>query len=178
MRRFDLMLVLVVLAVVAAGCSRGDEVTATTATPDPVEQSVDDPDDSDETPTVGDTPEETDDSDTDTETTGEVVAGLPTYTVVGESGLGGIETLIVVVEPGNYSQVELENLVFDIVDRFSPGALMVVDSQDVADLLAEPELSDADEMTIAQHSVLRVDDGVDVTFLGKYADIPGLTIGS
>ena len=110
-------------------------------------------------------------------TTTAVVVGMPTYEVVGTADLG-VETLIVIVEPGDFSNVELENLVFDIVDRFSPAAALVVDSKEAADLALLEVLTDEEEMELSQHTLISIENGVEVTFLGPYGDVPALTIGS
>ena len=90
----------------------------------------------------------------------------------------GGESLVIVIEPGAYSNVELENLVFDIVDRFAPSTVLIVDIQEATDLVLLAALTDEEEMFLAQHTLITIENGVEVTFLGPYADIPGLTIGS
>ena len=107
-----------------------------------------------------------------------LVSGLPSYEVVHRLIEDDRETLIVVVEPGSYSNVELENLVYDIVERFSPSAVIVVDDPTVADLAIEDERTEEQQAELDTHTFLRIENGVEVTFYGPYADFPGLTIGS
>lgn len=110
-------------------------------------------------------------------TTTAVVIGMPSYEVL-EAADGDDDSLIVVIEPGSYTNVELENLVFDIVDRFAPATAVVVDMQEAADLLLLDELDAAQQSFLAEHTVLQIEDGVEVTFLGPYSDLPALTVGS
>ena len=133
----------------------------------------------DETPTtVVTTPSGEAGSTTTTAPTGAEVSGLPNYEVVHRLIEDGRETLVIVVEPGSYSNVELENLVYDIVERFSPSAAIVVDDLAVADLALEEERTDEQQASLDAHTFLTVDNGVEVTFYGPYADFPGMTIGS
>ena len=107
-----------------------------------------------------------------------VVSGLPTYEVVHRLIEGDRETLVIVVEPGAYSGVELENLVFDVVERFSPSVAIVVDDRAAADLAILDERTEDEQRQLDSHTFLRIENGVEVTFYGPYADIPGLTVGS
>ena len=189
--RFErLFRLLIVVVLLCAACSRGDdEPSGTTATPaagtattsTTAARAVD----SDGTTTVaagsaepgsGTTTEEA--GETTTVTTTEKVSGLPSYEVVHRLIADDRETLVVVVEPGTYSNVQLENLVYDIVDRFTPSEVIVVDDPDVADLAVLEERTDEQQQRLDAHTFLRIEKGVEVTFYGPYADFPGLTVGS
>lgn len=115
---------------------------------------------------------------TTTVATTATVSGLPSYEVVHRLIEDDRETLVVVVEPGTYSNVELENLVYDIVERFTPSAAIVVDERDAADLAVLEERTDEQQADLDAHTFLRIERGVEVTFYGPYADFPGLTVGS
>ena len=103
---------------------------------------------------------------------------LPPYEVrhrmIEDSG----ETLVVLVEPGSYSNVELENLVYDIVEQHSPRGAVVVDDSAAADLAVLDERTAEQQDSLDSRTLLRIDNGVEVTFHGPYADFPGLTVGS
>ena len=179
MRRLTFMMLFIVVSLGAAACSGDDEGSSTTLVPEDPEPLSAEVEEEAEGSSVGDVavdPEGTVASTIAPAT--EVIVGLPTYEVVGETGDEGNETMVVVVAEGDYSNVELENLVFDIVDRFSPERLLVVDSSEAAALFLSDQITDQQNMFIAQHSILRVDAGVEVTFLGPYGDIPALTVGS
>ena len=142
------------------GDSGGDTATASdSAEPDPEAASPE----AEETTTVA--------------TTG-AASGMPSYEVVHRLIEDDRETLVVVVEPGTYSSVELENLVYDIVERFTPSAVIVVDDREVADLAVLEERTDEEQERLDAHTFLRIEKGVEVTFFGPYADFPGLTVGS
>lgn len=103
---------------------------------------------------------------------------LPPYEVrhrmIEDSG----ETLVVLVEPGSYSNVELENLVYDIVEQHSPRGAVVVDDSAAADLAVLDGRTAEQQDSLDSRTLLRIDNGVEVTFHGPYADFPGLTVGS
>lgn len=98
---------------------------------------------------------------------------IPPYRVVGEG-----ETLVAVVEPGSYSAVALENLVYDIVENHSPSAAIVVDDPSAAELAMAEELDEVQQSQLRARTLLRIESGVEVTFYGPYADLPGITVGS
>lgn len=105
------------------------------------------------------------------EGSGQVI--IPPYRVVGEG-----ETLVAVVEPGSYSAVALENLVYDIVENHSPSAAIVVDDASAAELAMAEELDEVQQSQLRARTLLRIESGVEVTFYGPYADLPGITVGS
>jgi len=175
MQRHATVAALLALALVASACRGGDDDAATTTTADP-----------DVTTSILVTPSEetsgtvagSESGDTSTTSTTQVIGGTPTYEVAQrtEGDLG--DELIVVVEPGSYTEVELQNLVFDIVDRFQPLSAVVVDDPAAVALLSADTLSAEDEDFLAGHTFFSLTDGVDVTFSGPYSQIADLTIGS
>ena len=190
MRSMALIGLLLVSSILLAACNRDGEespetiattaaTTATTSTPvadaggstgdTPVASEPAEPD-RDAAPEEG--------GESSTVATTEVVAGLPSYEVVHRMIADGRETLVVVVEPGTYSNVQLENLVYDIIEQFTPSAAIVVDDRDVADLAVLEERTDEEQERLDAHTFLRIEGGVEVTFYGPYADFPGLTVGS
>lgn len=105
------------------------------------------------------------------EGSGQVI--IPPYRVVSEG-----EPLVAVVEPGSYSAVALENLVYDIVENHSPSAAIVVDDPSAAELAMAEELDEVQQSQLRARTLLRIESGVEVTFYGPYADLPGITVGS
>lgn len=114
----------------------------------------------------------------DTSSTAAADGGLPAYEVIHRLIEDGRETLVVVVEPGAYSSVRLENLVYDIVERYSPSGAIVVDDRAAADLAILEERTEEQQNALDSRLFLRIENGVEVTFYGPYADFPGLTVGS
>ena len=180
---------LVVAALLFAACNRdGEETPTTTVTPaagtattstaateaeEATATSTDAPDTAEPDPDAA-----SEEAGETTAATAEAVSGLPSYEVVHRLIADDRETLVVVVEPGTYSNVELENLVYDIVERFTPSAVIVVDDRDSADLAVLEELTDEQQAGLDAHTFLRIERGVEVTFYGPYADFPDLTVGS
>ena len=87
-------------------------------------------------------------------------------------------TLVILVEPGAYTTVQLENLVYDVVDTYSPNTAIVVDDRSAADLAIKDDLTPEEQSTLDARTFLRIENGVDVTFHGPYADAGGMTVGS
>lgn len=180
---------LVVVVLLMAACNRGeDEVSETTVTPTSASvatgSSVAESGETTSTTVSTETPATagaTASGEGDATTTVAVTAsesGMPGYEVIHRVIEDDRETLVIVVEPGSYSNVELENLVYDIVERFTPSAAIVVDDLAAADLAILDERTDEQQTSLDTHTFLRIEKGVEVTFYGPYADFPGLTIGS
>lgn len=176
MRRVVAVNLLLGLALIGSACSRGEEdasvttsapVVATTAVLVSPTTNADQPSDSGESQAAA----------TTTSTT-QLVGGTPSYEVVDRVEGDAGDALVVVVEPGTYTEVELQNLVFDIVDRFKPLTVVVVDDPAAAALASADDLSDEDIALLASRTFLTISDGVEVTFSGPYAGIADLTIGS
>lgn len=179
---------LIAISLVVAGCNRGDDEASQTTVPPATgavattETTAGPEETTAATGSAGTTSSEvassvvTDGSTTVATTT--VVSGLPTYEVIHRLIEDDRETLVIVVEPGTYSDVELENLVYDVVERFSPSVAIVVDDRATADLALLDERTEDEQRQLDAHTFLRIENGVEVTFYGPYADFPGLTVGS
>ena len=103
---------------------------------------------------------------------------IPPYQVIHRLIIDGRTTLVILLEPGSYTTVQLENLVFDVVDEYSPHEAIVVDDPGVADLAISDQLTVEQQETLDAGTVLRIEDGVEVTFYGPYAAAGGMTVGS
>ncbi len=103
---------------------------------------------------------------------------IPPYEVIHRLIVDDRTTLVILVEPGAYSTVQLENLVYDIVDTYSPNTAIVVDDRAAADLAIKDDLTSEEQSTLDDRTFLRIENGVDVTFHGPYADAGGMTVGS
>jgi len=103
---------------------------------------------------------------------------MPAYEVIHRLIVDDRTTLVILVEPGSYSTVQLENLVYDVVDTFSPNTAIVVDERDAADLAIRDDLTPEEQSVLDDRTFLKIENGVDVTFHGPYADAGGMTVGS
>ncbi len=99
---------------------------------------------------------------------------LPGYTVVAGSA-GGI--LVVLLDPGNYSDIDIRNVVDDAIERFTPVELHVVDSREAADLVLVENPTEDQQKILDEHQFARVI-GDQLEFLGPYASSGSVSIGS
>jgi hypothetical protein len=157
-RRLIPLLVLLMLA----ACSKAAEPDLTTTTPSPATVST----------TASSSPSTT----TTTEAMTTTTAGmLPGYTIV--AGGTGDAPLVILLDPGTYSDIDIRNVVDDAIGRFGPSDLYIVDSQDAADLvLVESPTADQQQILDA-HEFARVV-GDQLEFLGPYASSGTVSIGS
>ena len=181
--------VVVALLLAVSACNRGDDEAATTTAAAPsatVAVADDSALDAEEETVVTAAEEEAAGGESEGGTTatsaapageddgGGVEVIIPPYQVVSEG-----EPLVAVVQPGSYSPVALENLVYDIVEKYSPSAAVVVDDAAAAELAgAGEELDEVQQSQLRARTLLRIESGVQVTFYGPYADLPGITVGS
>lgn len=153
---------LLALAMILAACSKTTEpdltTTTTTATP---------------TTTATTAPTTT----TTTESSGgpsTTSGSLPGYSVVAGSA-GGV--LVVLLDPGNYSDIDIRNVVDDAIERFTPSELHIVDSQEAADLVLVEDPTDDQQKVLDAHQFARVMGDL-LEFLGPYASSGSVSIGS
>ncbi len=87
------------------------------------------------------------------------------------------DRLVVLIEPGDYTEIDLSNLVLDIIEANEPVAqLDVVDSQQaLRAVIRNPENLTPQQ---TRHYVLRLENGNRVVFLGPYSDLGSFIIGS
>jgi len=163
MRRFAILFL--ALAVMAAACSRGDDADLTTTTTTAG------------SPTTTSTAGTTSGGGTDDETTTTVGATeVPPYTII--AGDPGSDEYVVLVEPGTYSQRDIRNIMEGFVDEYAPVTAHLVDSEDVRDLVRKGELTDLEQELVDDHYFARIVDGTTLDYLGPYAGLDSVHIGS
>ncbi|GBD85965.1 hypothetical protein BMS3Abin02_02386 [bacterium BMS3Abin02] len=153
---------LLALAMILAACSKGTEpdLTTTTRVAPPTTTVT----------TVASTTTAAQPSASTSTTSG----SLPGYTVVAGSA-GGI--LVVLLDPGNYSDIDIRNVVDDAIERFTPVELHVVDSREAADLVLVENPTEDQQKILDEHQFARVI-GDQLEFLGPYASSGSVSIGS
>ncbi len=125
-----------------------------------------------------------------TETTGPAAATSdapslprpPSYDVVsriaGEAG----DTVIVLLDPSSYtslSDIDLENIVADVYDRFSPVfEAHIVDDPEAAARLAADGAAAVAASALSDHYLLRLEEGFRIVFLGPYEEFGTASLGS
>lgn len=157
MRHF--LLVVLVLALLGTACNKGDDVELTTTTTAATQGST--------STTVATTSPEPDDT---TTTGGEMI---PYEIVAGETG----GTYVVLIDPGSYTDVDLQNVAEDVVERYKPDFVYIIDSPDARDLVLEDEVT-TDEQAILDAHLLALIEGTNLEFLGPYAQYGTVHIGS
>jgi hypothetical protein len=161
MRRFGILIL--ALALVATACNRGDDAELTTTTTPATTQ-------------LSTTSTTSTDGGTDGETTSTVAGSLPDYQIIaGDSGEG---EYVVLVDPGAYSEQDLRNIMEGIVDEYAPVTVHLIDSQDASELVLQAEVTEAEQAILDAHYFARVVDGTTLEFLGPYADLDPVYIGS
>ena len=119
----------------------------------------------------------------DSSTTSTTLVGEPvdSYDVVSRESTDEGETLYIVIPPGNYTSVDLENFVGDLIDEDEAvESAEVFDDEDALEafLLDESEQTADDLALIDEHHLVSLIDGNRIRFQGPYADFGEYAIGS
>jgi len=149
------------LGLLLAACNKGTEPTLTTIG-------------SDNTTTTAASQTTTSTTTMGTEATTTTAGSLPSYSVVaGGSGA----PLVLLVEPGSYTDIDLRNVVEDALGQFGPSDLFIVDSQEAADLATVESPTAEQQQVLDEHEFVKVV-GDQLEFVGPYASSGTVTIGS
>ncbi len=168
-------IVIAALTAVLAGCSGDDDDTAETSTSTTAAPIT----------TLGTTqaPPVTTAATTTTSTTlaelGQVA--FPSYTIVSRSEGEEGDTVVVLIDPDfeSLSDIDLQNVLADVVERFPPVfEAYVVSSQEAADLVLSDEVDTAGEAVLDQHFWARLEDGFRIVFAGPFEELSPLILGS
>ncbi|MDP8959638.1 MAG: hypothetical protein M3N51_10710 [Actinomycetota bacterium] len=166
-----LLLPMVALALAASACDRGEESAATTTVPVVVTPPTTEPLAGATTtgvPGAG--------AGTAAPTT---VPGVPDYTIVSRSAGENGDTVVVLLEPGDYTDRDIENVVGSLIERFAPiREAHIVDSGEAAEAVLTDTPSPEQEAVLAEHYFARLEDGNRLVFLGPYAEQGEIIIGS
>ena len=164
------------LLVLVAACDSGDdgiELTTTTTTESSATTSTAASDENTTTTAADDT----------TETTESVESeAVDDYSVIIQTDGAEGDRLWVLIEPGTYTSVDIENFVFDLLDGAESPIWQIHVFDDEAALNAAR--IDANERTTEEqelvdaHYLVSVDEGISLTFQGPFAAFGGSTFGS
>jgi len=105
----------------------------------------------------------------------------PEYSIEARARAPEGDTVVVLVEPGDYDDADLEYVVTDTVDRFAPiGTMHVVDHAAAVSLVLEPtdDLAEEQAAFLAEHYLLRLEDGFRMIFQGPLDDLGEIVLGS
>lgn len=173
------MILVLVLAMLVVACDGDDEaVELTTTTSAPASETSDD---GGATTTAGPTDPA---SEEETESTGGEPAGEPVegYEVIVQTAGDDGDRLWILIEPGEYTSVDLENFVIDLLDSADDPILElhVFDATAALDAarVERDARTDEEQALVDQHYLVSVTDGTKVEFQGPYTAFGGFTFGS
>lgn len=164
-------MILVVIAVLSAACTSSDSDESTTTADTPLT-----------TLSVTDTTEPADDT-TTTTSTPKTVLTAPEYTIVERiGGEGAGDTVVVLLDPESYNSLtdlDLYDLIAEVVELFPPISVVhVVDDAAAANVVANPDASEAERQATTESYLARLDDGFQITYLGPFASSGTAVLGS
>lgn len=125
----------------------------------------------------GEQPTSTDTPDTTVQPSDEVES----FEVISRQSSEEGETLYILVPPGDYSDISIENFLGDLLeDETAVSGVEVFDDRDALDAALKPEDErTADELqAIADHHLVSLVDGRQVSFQGPMSDYEDFVIGS
>jgi hypothetical protein len=154
--------ILLAVGLLAGACSRGTEPELTTTTTAAAVITT-----TTSAPTTTTTAAED-------ETTSTTAGRLPSYSVVAGRAGG---TIVVLLEPGTYTDIDIRNVIDDVIERFQPSETWVVDSQDAVDAVLKDPPDPADDEIVAAHVFAHLK-GTELQYLGPYEDVGTVSIGS
>lgn len=131
--------------------------------------------------TTGPAESETDDeSGGDESQTTRVGMAVEGYDIAVRSSTPEGEALHVVIEPGTYTDIDLENFVVATLDERDLAELHIYDDRDAVDaaLVDADERTEAEQALLEDHYLVSFTDGNVITFLGPFADVGAVRIGS
>lgn len=168
---------LLMVALLAAGCSGDDEEAASTTTAGAVTSTTAAGSQGTTAPGNGGATTST----TVTEGEGTEFA-LPAYEVVnrveGERGA----TLVVLLDPSTYtalSDIDLQNVIQDVIDRFPPVyEIHVVDDIAAADLVLADGVQPEQQDILDEHYLVRLEEAFTIVFVGPFSEYPIAIIAS
>ena len=110
-------------------------------------------------------------------------ADVPEYEIAFR-GTGDVaDTVVILLDPATYttlSDVDIQDVIRDVYDRFPPVATAhVVDSEEAVPLVVEEgPLADEELTVLDAHYFARLEDGIRIVYLGPYAEYPIAILGS
>lgn len=172
MNRFKVILAIGVLASMLGACNSDDaEITTTTA-------------DASLLTTTTTTDSSTDTSTTGTggsDTTAAPAAAVESFEIISRQSTEDGETLYILIPPGDYSDVSIENFLGNLLEAETAVAgVEIFDDRVALDaaLKAEAERTADELQAIADHHLVSLHEGREVQFQGPMGDFEDFIIGS
>lgn len=110
------------------------------------------------------------------------VLRAPEYQIVDRIDGDAGDTVIVLLDPQTYdslTDLDLYDLIAEVVELFPPIAVVhVVDEAAAANIVANPDATEAEKNAVAANYLARLDDGVKIIYLGPFASSGTAVLGS
>ena len=107
----------------------------------------------------------------------------PEYRIVARfDGDGTGDTVVVLLDPTTYNSltdIDLFDIMVEVVELFPPISVVhIVDDPGAANVVANPDASNAEIQAIQANYLARLDDGCTITYLGPFAASGSAVLGS
>jgi hypothetical protein len=107
----------------------------------------------------------------------------PSYQIVQRIPMeSGGDEVVVLLDPTSYdtlTDLDVYDIVAEVVELFPPVAVMhVVDDAVAANVVADPDASEAAKAVLTTHYLARLDEGFRITYLGPFASSGSAVLGS
>lgn len=166
--RIAAVLALLMVASSCTGSSDGDAAESTEAAPSTTRAAA--------PTTLPDIEPSTTTSTLAVELTTTSVLGLPGYSVLSRSEE---DELVVLVVPGTYGDIDIQNVVGDVVERFAPvNTLHIIDDAAAATLVVAETVTPEEQIVLDEHYFVRLEEGFRMIFVGPFTDVGEVILGS
>lgn len=171
--RVRFVVLVTAVAVLGAACtSSATDTTTSTATETPIT-----------TLAVSQSTEPEPEPETTTTSQPKLNLTAPAYTIVDRiQGESNGDTVIVLLDPESYdslTDLDLYDLIAEIVELFPPVAVVhVVDDVSAANVIGNPDASEAERQAVTTNYLARLDNGFRITYLGPFASSGTAVLGS
>lgn len=92
------------------------------------------------------------------------------------------DTVVVLLDPTSYNSltdIDLFDVIAEVVDLFPPVSVIhIVDDPEAANVVANPDASNAEIQAIQDNYLARLDNGFKITYLGPFASSGTAVLGS
>jgi len=92
------------------------------------------------------------------------------------------DTVVVLLDPTSYNSltdIDLFDVIAEVVDLFPPiSVIHIVDDPEAANVVANPDASNAEIQAIQDNYLARLDNGFKITYLGPFASSGTAVLGS
>ena len=107
----------------------------------------------------------------------------PQYQIVQRTAGEGVgDEIVVLLDPTSYetlTDIDIQELIAEIVDLFPPvWTAHIIDDPAAANTVGNPDASEEDLAGIADNYLARLDNGVEIIFLGPFAPKGSIVLGS